>query len=427
MSNKNVLTNVLEKIKPSESEIKEIGFLVQENLNQIKKKINSLNIKVDIFLGGSFAKNTFIKKDVYDVDVFLRFDKKYSEKDFANLMKKILYGFKNVSVIHGSRDYFRIKLRKDLFIELVPVLKISKPNELNNITDLSYSHVKYINKKIKDKKVLDEIRLAKAFCYANKCYGAESYVRGFSGYSLELLIYHYKSFVKFLKAMSKVNEEKLILDIENFYSKKKNVLIDMNSSKLESPVILVDPTFKQRNALAALSLETFNKFKEAGKKFLNHPSEDSFEPKKIDLKKIKTQSIKSGKEFILIEIFTEKQEGDIAGSKLLKFCKHLENEISKFFLVEKKGFNYNQKKSSRCFFVVKSRKEIIFSGPFLEDKKNVKKFKKEHKKVFTKSNKIYALEKIDFSLRDFVKKWKLKNKRRIKEMYIKDFKVLDVI
>jgi len=54
------------------------------------------------------------------------------------------------------------------------------------------------------KKILDEIRIAKAFCYANNCYGAESYISGFSGYALELLVYHYKSFLKFIKSMVKL-------------------------------------------------------------------------------------------------------------------------------------------------------------------------------------------------------------------------------
>ena len=63
-------------------------------------------------------------------------------------------------------------------------------------------------KKIKGK-ILDEIRLAKAFCHANGCYGAESYIKGFSGYALELLVYHYGSFQKFVKAITKLIKTKI--------------------------------------------------------------------------------------------------------------------------------------------------------------------------------------------------------------------------
>ena len=128
--------------------------------------------------------------------------------------------FENISVVHGSRDYFRLKISPDFFIELIPVKKVKNPKESENITDLSYSHVNYIKRKVKSKKVLDEIRIAKAFCYATKCYGAESYIKGFSGYALELLVYYYKGFMKFIKAMEKA-KEKIVIDIEKDYKNKQ--------------------------------------------------------------------------------------------------------------------------------------------------------------------------------------------------------------
>ena len=101
-----------------------------------------------------------------------------------------------------------------------------------------------MKKKVKNK-MLKEIMLAKAFCHASKCYGAESYIQGFSGYSLELLIYYYKGFMKFAREIAKDNgKNKIIIDIERFYKNKNEIMININSSKLQSPIILVDPTFK---------------------------------------------------------------------------------------------------------------------------------------------------------------------------------------
>jgi len=102
----------------------------------------------------------------------------------------------------------------------------------------------------------------------------------------------------------------------------------------------------------------------------------------------------------------------------------LENEIKKFFEINKKGFNYNQKNSAASFFVVKPKKEIIIEGPFLKDKNNLKKFKKLHKKTFYKLDKIYAREKINFSLKEFFEDWKKKYQRKIREMSISDFSVV---
>src|SRR6056297_87541 len=222
-----------------------MGKKVDDFIKKINKRIKKLGLNVEIYVGGSFAKKTLIKKRIYDTDIYFRFSQKYPDTSLTKLTKKILRWKKGLSTVHGSRDYFRVKINSWFQLEIIPVRKIDKIDEAKNITDLSYSHVKYINKKIKSQKILNEIKIAKAFCYASKTYGAESYIQGFSGYSLELLIYYYGSFVKFLKELSKKKKEKLIIDIEKKYKNKKRILLDINSSKLESPIILIDPTFKR--------------------------------------------------------------------------------------------------------------------------------------------------------------------------------------
>ncbi len=417
-----ILKEVLKKVEPPKEDLKVIKDSLKDFLERFEKRLKTLKINAEVFVGGSFAKNTIIKKDKYDVDVFVRFNKAYDNREISNLLAKALKVFKNVSKIHGSRDYFRIRISPDFFIELIPVKKIKNPKEAENITDLSYSHVKYIKRKIKSKKILDEIRIAKAFCYANNCYGAESYIQGFSGYGLELLVYYYGSFIKFLNAVTKMNSEKVVIDIEKHYRNRQIALMDMNSAKLDSPIVLVDSTYKSRNALAALSYETFEKFQKACKKFLRNPSIKAFEIKKTDLEKIKADAKKKKYEFILIETKTDKQAGDIAGSKLLKFYNHLTKEINKFFYIKKKGFSYGNKKSAKYFFVVKKRPEIIYKGPFLKDKKHVEKFRKKHKKTFSDKKRIYSKKKVNFSLNDFLNSWKKKNKKKIRDMNILELK-----
>lgn len=416
-----VLKEALEKIKPKKDELKEVNGKVKEFTEKIQKRIRELNIKAEVFIGGSYAKKTLIKKRRYDVDIFLRFDKK--EKNISELTEKIIGKIKFVKV-HGSRNYFRIYVNDFLFFELIPVKKIKNSKEAENITDLSYSHVRYINKKIKSEKILDEILLAKAFCYAKNCYGAESYIKGFSGYSLELLIYHYGNFLNFLRAIVNM-KDKEIIDIEKFYKNKQEILINLNSSKLNSPIILIDPTYKQRNTLAALSEETFEEFKKNCKKFLDKMSIQEFEKEKIDLNRIKKEAKRNNYEFILLEVFTNKQEGDIAGSKLLKFYKSLSREISRYFEINNKKFIYDEQKDAKYSFVVKKRKEIIIEGPYTTDKKNSMLFKKKHKNTSVSKNKLYSKEKIDFNIEEFIREWKGNNKKKIKDMSIKNLKIID--
>ncbi|MAG78828.1 hypothetical protein CMI40_00430 [Candidatus Pacearchaeota archaeon] len=418
-----ILKEVLEKITPSRKELDNIKSNLKEFLKKLEKRIKVLKINAEIFVGGSLAKNTLIRKDVYDADIFVRFDKKYKDNEISNLTNKILKGFTKASIIHGSRDYFKVKLNPDFYLEIIPVIKVKSPKKARNITDLSYSHVRYVNQKLKSKKILDEVRIAKAFCYANNCYGAESYIKGFSGYSLELLIYYYGSFLKFIRNIKKT-KDKIIIDIEKHYKNKQTVLMDINSSKLQSPIILIDPTYKQRNALAALSYETFEKFKKNCRDFLKNPSLKSFETKIVNIDKIKKGAIKKKFEFIKIKINTTKQEGDVAGTKLLKFHNHLKKEIEEFFLIKNYGFLYDHKKSAECFFVVKSKQEILYEGPSIKQKENMKKFKKKHKNTFIKKNRIYSKKKITFNIKKFILDWKKKNNRKISEMYVKDLGII---
>lgn len=423
-----VLDKALEKIQPDKKLMENFQKDLDSFVKKVKKRISDSGLEAEVFVGGSFAKDTVVKKEKYDADVFIRFSKEYKDKDLSKLTKKLLKGM-NKQKIHGSRDYFRLKPRKGFIIEVVPVLKIDKPEEAENVTDLSYSHVKYIKDKVKSKKIINEIKLAKAFCEANKCYGAESYIHGFSGYALELLIIYYGSFLNFIRDISKFvsggENEKLVIDIEGKFKNKNEVMLDMNKSKLQSPIILIDPTYKKRNSLAALSLETFEKFREISSEFLSAPDLHFFEKQKTDINEVRKQAKVKGKKFTLLEAKTKKQPGDIAGTKLSKFYKHLTEEISKYFEIHDKGFNYNMKKSARFFFVLKPKKEIVFMGPLVRDTENVKKFKKQHKNVLQKGGRFYAIEKIDFGIKQFLKKWKKKNKRKMKEMSIKKLRILE--
>jgi len=417
-----VLEEVLKKVKPQEEKISEFEIFLEEFLQDLRKKIKNSRLDIEIFVGGSFAKKTVMKKNIYDIDIFLRFDKKYDEQ-ISDLTEKLLKGFKKTK-IHGSRDYFKIKINPYFFLEIVPVIKIKKPEEAKNITDLSFFHVSYIKRK-SSKKILDDIILTKAFCHANNCYGAESYIKGFSGYGIELLIYHYKSFLKFIKEVAKkrAKDEKVIIDTEKHFKNKQEVMMNLNSSKLTSPIILIDPTYKQRNALAALSEKTFEEFVKICRKFLKNPNKSFFEEKKIDIEKIIKNALRNKNEFLAIKVKTNKQEGDIAGSKLLKFHNYLEKEISKSFYVKNKWFIYDESKTARYFFVVKKRKEIIFIGPKIKDKKNVKKFKAKHKKTLVKNSRIYAHEKVKHGIKPFINDWRKDNKKRLKEMSVEIVKL----
>ncbi|MDP3991979.1 MAG: nucleotidyltransferase domain-containing protein [Nanoarchaeota archaeon] len=421
-----VLKDVLSEVKPSKKEMDDINETLANYIKKIKRNIQNRKINAQVFVGGSAAKATLIKKDSYDIDIFIRFDKKYKDEILSDLTEKILKGTgARITRIHGSRDYFKIQAMENLFFEVVPVKRIQSPREAENVTDFSYSHVNYIKKKIKSEKLLDEIRLAKAFCYANGSYGAESYVQGFSGYGLELLIYHYKTFIKFVKAIAKmkIDDDKVVIDIEKHHKNKSRILMDLNEAKLKSPIILVDPTYRQRNVLAALSEETLRNFQAVCRNFLKNPRKEFFEKKVINIEKLKEDANNNGYEFVLLKIITDKQEGDIAGSKMLKFYRHLSSETERFFEIKNRGFEYKGNKEARAFFVGGKKEWILVTGPEVNDKKNVDKFRKRHKKVLIKNNRLYSKYIVTLSLKHFLHSWKEKYKDKIRGMSIKKFDI----
>jgi len=369
--------------KEQESELKKIA-------NEIKKKILKQNKNIEVKIGGSLAKSTLIKKPVLDIDIFVVFKNEEETKSLGKILRKAGLDF---VVVRGSRDYFQVK-KDGVIIEIVPIVKNKNPEEAKNVTDFSLKHVDYVKKQIKkNPKLADEIKLAKAFCFANDCYGTENYIQGFNGYSLEILVCYFGSFIKFLKGIKK----KRIIDPEKHFKDDKEILRELNASKLQSPVILIDPTYKYRNVCAGLSEETFKKFLVCAQKFLKSPSLKMFKKREIDVEKIKLLAKKKNARFIEINLKTDKQEGDIAGTKMKKFfrfmCDELERKQQKILFKE---FVYpGSGKKAKAYLIVKEVKEIEVGGIRVELKEAIKNFKKVRKKIYVKNGKVYAKEKIE--------------------------------
>ena len=405
-----ILNDQLNLIKLDKEDFEKINNLAKEFLKELKERLKKSKIKADVFIGGSLAKNTLVKKDVYDIDIFVRFDKSYGNK-ISEMLEKIL---KDVKKVHGSRDYYH-KIVRNIIIEIIPVIKISKPEQALNVTDLSYFHVNYIlNKLKKNKKLAGEISLAKTFTFAQNCYGAESYIHGFSGYALELLICHYGSFMKFVRNMAEldISKKKLIIDAEKLYG-KNNVLDELNKSKSISPIILIDPTFKERNSLSSLSSETFYKFQNACKMFLKKPSSGFFIRKKVE------DDFKKHKKIMVVRVKTKKQAGDIAGTKSKKFFKFFISKLNKEFEIKKSGFDYSEKENIAKFYLVLDKKKpTTIRGPPIDSKNNFSKFKKKHPDMFIRKGFAYFKLKHEKSFEDWFKLFLKKDKKIIRDMDI---------
>ncbi len=408
---KEILDAQLKEISPPASDLEKINKISKEFQETLTNNLKKLKIKAQVFLGGSLAKNTLVKKDPYDIDIFVRFDPSYKDKDISNLLGKALPDAKRV---HGSRDYYQQKVNK-IIVEIIPTIKISKPDQATNVTDLSYFHVNYMLTQIKKHKNLtQEIQLAKTFAHAQNVYGAESYIHGFSGYALELLVSHYKSFTKFLEEISKWDPKKgkLVIDQEKFYKNDNEVLTNLNKSKQISPIILIDPTNKERNASSSLSNDTFYKFQNHCRSFLKKPSKQAFKQKHVkDEFKNKNPTI--------LTVKTNKQAGDISGTKSKKFFDFLISRLKKEFTIKKEGFEYEEKENiSRFYFILAKKPDETVKGPPVTAIHNLTNFKKAHPKAIIKNHFAYATLKHNLTFKEWFTKFKKDDKKIIKDMGI---------
>ena len=440
-----ILDKIRKKVRPDMS----IMSFIDKKVERINSVIAKNSTHAECVKGGSIAKETFLKND-HDVDLFIRFNSEYRGKDISGVAEKILLdaGFKT-SRIHGSRDYFqfneKIKINKtnkvnkinktnkvnkingDIVIdyEVIPVLKIHSSNYANaeNVTDLSPEHVTWVKSYTdKNPELIDDVRLVKQFCKANNIYGAESYINGFSGHILDILVIHYGSFLNLIKkfASMEIDDKPIVIDHEK---NLQDPLAQLNKSKI-SPLIIIDPIQKDRNAAAALNKEKLKLFVESCKKFIENPDENLFEIKKFDLKeniafalknlKSKTQTesksrIKS--KILILNVKTLDGSKDVVGTKVLKAYEDILKHLSlEGFSVLHSGWNFDFDSRSAVIYVIfpddKLSEYLEREGPPLSSLNDSEKFRNAHsnEKTFIKNGRIYAVIKRKYlNPEDFLK------------------------
>ncbi|MBI2146461.1 CCA tRNA nucleotidyltransferase [Candidatus Woesearchaeota archaeon] len=372
------MKEVLAKIKPTTKEQQQL----KAGITLFLKKLNARLKGAYAILGGSGAKDTWLSGS-YDVDIFVLFEyHQFASRtsELSDLLQLTLKKcFSKIRRLHGSRDYFQLKY-KNLNVEVIPILKITTAEHAKNITDVSPLHSVWVNQHTK--KLKDDIRLAKQFLKAHNLYGAESHIRGFSGYVIEILIAYYGSLEKLLRA-SQSWSVKEIIDAAKHYP-TNDVLFQLNKSKTQSPLIVIDPVDKNRNAAAALSDDAFFRFKKLAREYLKKPDSSFFVKKKIDLAQLRKET-KLNIVYVTLAPFSGKE--DVVGTKLLKVFTFLQQRL-KPFVLKKSGWEWDI-----MYFLVEKKelpKEEVVKGPPLGLKEHVKNFRKKHKHAFEENGRLMA-------------------------------------
>ena len=266
-SSNRIFERVLKDIKPSDSEIADITYKVNELMVLLKKIVPK---DVELKVAGSMARGTNLKGTA-DVDIFMLFDKKM-DRDKAVKMG-LEYGKR---VLQTRRGRFEIKYAEHPYIRLyldslgikadvVPAFKIDDVSQMGTTVDRTPLHTEFINSNL-SKTQRDEVRLLKYLLKAHGIYGAEVKTNGFSGYLCELLIHNYGSLPNLLESASKFSLPLLIEPKSKKSSDGKE-----ESKRFNSQFIVIDPVDPNRNVAAGVSLESLSKFVIVSRQFTEKP------------------------------------------------------------------------------------------------------------------------------------------------------------
>lgn len=323
-----LLNEVLERIKPSESERRILSNIIRKVMGRAERYLVKHNLDVDVKVEGSVAKDTWLSGD-RDLDIFLRFPKSIGKNGlikFGLEMAKFIAG-ENYVECYAEHPYIEAEI-EGFKVDLVPCFKVDSPSEIASSVDRTPFHTEYVNLRLNGH-LKNEVRLLKKFMKGIGVYGAEIKIRGFSGYLCELLTIFYKSFIDVLKGSLKWHPFSTIIDIEGYYAGFEDEALKM----FNSPLIVVDPVDRKRNVAAALSLNNMCKFMSAAHIFLKNPSLEFFFPKPVQplsRSEILEQIHERGSEFMFILTGCPKIHPDILWGQLYKSLEGIENLLRSF-------------------------------------------------------------------------------------------------
>lgn len=266
----NLKLAVLERIKPSQAERERLLDVQKELVAKVNQAAEQLAVP-DVFakVVGSAARGTWLS-GTHDIDIFISFPEETSREELETrgmaIAREIAKTAEHAEDRHAEHPYLNIRF-KGFDVDLVPCFRVASACQLKSAVDRTPFHNEFVKSSIKGCE--DDVLLMKQFMRGGGVYGSELRTRGFSGYLTELLVIHYGSFEKTVRAACtwKPGEK---IDI------MKHAEIEH-----EEPLVMVDPTDPKRNVAAALSLDKFCMFIDHCREFLKNPGINFFFPEPL--------------------------------------------------------------------------------------------------------------------------------------------------
>lgn len=381
------LREALKKIKPSFAERKKLEGTAKKALDFANAEAKKFQARA--ILAGSLTRDTWLPGKL-EFDVFILFPSDLSVKMLESLGLKIgkdvVKKLKGKYKIEYAQHPYVSATLEDIQIDVVPCFEVKDPSKLKSAVDRTPFHVRYIEKKL-PLVLSDDVRLLKQFLTANEIYGADAKTEGFSGYVCELLVINYGRFLDVLKQVANWRPGELI-DIEEFYPKEEHS--KLRKQFKEQPLILIDPTDKKRNAVAAVSAQNFYKFIKLTKQFLDKPTVALFFKKEFESlteNELIINQMNRRTELILVKFEPPDVVPDILWPQLRRFADRLQSILEETryeFRVLRKASYTNEKDLAVVLLEMEFSKLPIIQkriGPKVFDADDSKRFLDKYKKL----------------------------------------------
>ncbi|MBR4448467.1 CCA tRNA nucleotidyltransferase [Methanobrevibacter sp.] len=312
---------ILKDIKPTDEEKKHVDDVSSDIMDFLQKTCDSEDIKANVTLVGSVAKNTALKGKS-DIDIFIAFplntDKKYLKEKGLDLAHKCCEHFNSVAQHHfASHPYVTTDI-EGCEVDIVPCYAIEDGSQLKSAVDRTILHTRYVKENL-TKGQEDEVLLLKRFMAMTGTYGSEFKVGGFAGYLCELLIINYGNFENTLKAA-----------INWKYGEVLNLEGHGKPSIFKDPLIVIDPTDKNRNVAAALRLDKMAEFIQSARNYIfSDNKKDYFYPiiRNLNKQDILDEFEKRNSDLIAIRFDIPDMPLDTLHPQLRKTCMALARKL----------------------------------------------------------------------------------------------------
>ncbi len=337
---------------------------------------------VDVELGGSFAKGTWLRNQM-DFDIFVKLKTDTDEKSFEEIGKKIGFGsmrkFKP-HVRYSEHPYVEAEI-KGTRVNVVPCYNVEN-GQWKSAADRSSFHTKFILETFDDAKK-NEVRLLKKFLKGVEIYGAEIAKESFGGYVAEVLVHHFGSFLGVLEAAS------------NF---AQGQVIGSPSKTFETAMVLVDPIDSNRNLGTAISAQNVAKFILAARAFLKKPSVIFFAGKQ------RSPNMKSLKNVLIVRFGYKWRSPDIIWGQIKRSTTSLAGqlELGGFEVIRKTAVT-DEKSEAAMIFLLRMpviEKFVVKNGPEIYRKSDSENFiSKNSKNIMTwidETGRILSMQEREF-------------------------------